>query len=86
MVISRRDDLESIFYILFYLYKGSLPWSEISDENLILKLKKKLNFDLPSILMEFIKYIREIKFDEAPNYCLFIDKFKKEIELISKIN
>lgn len=84
--LSRRDDLESIFYMLFYLYNGTLPWFEISDNNLIFKIKKELKFDLPPVLIEFIRYIREMKFDEAPNYYLFIDKFKREIEFISKIN
>lgn len=84
--LSRRDDLESIFYILFYLHIGSLPWSQISNEQLIIKLKTEMKFDLQLVLIEFIEYIREIKFDETPNYYLFIDKFKKEIELMSKIN
>ena len=34
--VSRKDDLESLFYVLIYLYKKQLPWQNIKtkfDEN-----------------------------------------------------
>lgn len=30
--LSRRDDVESIFYVLIFLFKGNLPWEEISKK------------------------------------------------------
>lgn len=86
--LSRRDDLESLCYMLFYFYKGYLPWNNISDENEIIKQKTELiNSDkYPEVLMNFYKYVRCMEFEEKPNYLLNIDNFKREIELLSKNN
>ena len=97
---SRKDDLESLGYVLLYLFKGKLPWDLENLENIDLmnlnekdiylktyRMKKfmpieKLCKDCPSELEEFIKYIRNLKFEEEPNYSqlknLFINIIKKE--------
>ena len=97
---SRKDDLESLGYVLLYLFKGKLPWDLENLENIdlmnlnekdiylkIYRMKKfmpieKLCKDCPSELEEFIKYIRNLKFEEEPNYAqlknLFINIIKKE--------
>jgi hypothetical protein len=31
--VSRRDDMESLLYLMLYLVKGSLPWSEIARQS-----------------------------------------------------
>lgn len=85
--LSRRDDLESLGYMLIFLCNGFLEWNNIDDEQEILLLKenviyKKNDPTYPDVLLDFMKYVRLINYDEAPNYCLIIDKF---IEKIKKI-
>ncbi len=29
---SRKDDFESVMYVLLHLFKGELPWSQIFSE------------------------------------------------------
>jgi serine/threonine protein kinase len=84
--LSRRDDLESLCYMLFYFYKGYLPWNNEIDENIIIVLKQELLKDnsYPDVLLDFLKYIRSMEYEEKPNYFLIIDNFKREIELLSK--
>lgn len=76
---SRRDDLESIGYIIVYLATGKLPWlgleasSKKQKYSIIMEIKKDLNFKefcfgLPEQFIEYFKYIRGLQFDETPDY------------------
>jgi len=86
--LSRRDDLESLCYILLYLCSGSLPWNNLSNEKEIILLKYYIicdnKYKYPLLLIDFLKYVRLMKFEETPNYYLIIDKFQRELELLSK--
>ncbi len=64
---SKRDDLESIGYILLYMYYGKLPWNNLLD---IKQEKQKLiNSNIKNnIFINFIKKCNELKYDENPNY------------------
>jgi serine/threonine protein kinase len=86
--LSRRDDLESLCYMLVYFYSGSLPWNDIEDENIIIQFKNNIIYDnkYPIVILDFLKYIKLMKYEEKPNYYLIIDNFKKEIEILSKNN
>ena len=78
--LSRRDDLESLCYVLIYLLKGTLPWTRLKNKNkyekykLILTMKKKMSEDIligyPIIpeFIDFVKYCRGLKFEETPDY------------------
>ena len=87
---SRRDDLISLGYMLIYLFKGKLPWDHIlkniKSQNYIelIFLKDtngygKLFTNLPSEMVEFIKYARNLKFEQEPNYSYLRSLFNKII-------
>jgi serine/threonine protein kinase len=86
--LSRRDDLESLGYMLLYFISDNLPWNNESDENEIIKKKLEIlnNNRYPHILLDFLRYVRSLEYEEKPNYYLIIDNFKREIDLLSKIN
>ncbi len=76
---SRRDDIESVGYILIYLLVEKLPWQDISESDMKKRLKivERIKRDedilelYPELSMEFltiIKYSRELKYMERPNY------------------
>ena len=76
---SRRDDLESLFYILISAIKGRLPWQGLvvyDDETRMRKIAEikgsitpeKLTEGLSSHLTSFFKYVKRLKFHEAPDY------------------
>jgi serine/threonine protein kinase len=83
--LSRRDDLESLGYMLVYFVLGQLPWREIDfsggDVDEIIKYKTEIldRTDVPCVLREYMTYVRNLEFKEKPNYELFIHKFKHEI-------
>lgn len=84
--LSRRDDLESLGYVLLYLYFGKLDWQYIEgsfeDKNNLSKTLKEQIFEyvlMPIVLLDYMKYVRNMMFEETPNYNLLIDNFKREI-------
>jgi serine/threonine protein kinase len=83
--LSRRDDLESLGYMLAYFILGQLPWREVDFSNSgvsdIIKYKSEIlnSQDIPIILQEYMIYVKKLEFKEKPNYELFIHKFKNTI-------
>jgi len=79
--LSRRDDLESLGYMLLYLYKGELEWQKTEDIKKITNMKQKIiqNENIPEILCNYLKYVRSLEFEETPNYISLTDMFKREI-------
>jgi len=76
---SRRDDLESIGYVLLYLLLGKLPWQSIKCNDkekrymMIGENKSSLSpwEHFPNVPCEFILYIiycRKLEHDEDPDY------------------
>jgi len=80
---SRRDDLESLGYMLVYFAKGRLPWQGIKRDNngdnknehtmKIEKMKfscplERLCFKLHPCFKKFIAYCRQLHFEKRPDY------------------
>ena len=88
--LTRRDDLESLGYILIYLYLGTLSWRDIvhcenTDEHI--KILKEHIVDgqkIPFFLENYIKYVRRLNFDEKPNYHYLKNIFNNELEILLK--
>lgn len=89
---SRRDDLESIGYMLIYFIKGRLPWQELKKKRGTDKIKAigdrktytdldKLCNGIPKCFPELVKYSRNLQFDQCPDYdyliSLFVDSAKQ---------
>ena len=75
---SRRDDLESVAYILIYFIRGQLPWQGLKSNKpehkyrLILQKKQQVPIaqlcqGCPSQFAEFLAYTRALKFDATPD-------------------
>ena len=72
--LSRRDDLESMVYVLIYLFLPLETWKEIFKEDLndisLVKAKTELlaNPDIHNSLKELLQYCINLDYEEAPNY------------------
>jgi serine/threonine protein kinase len=85
---SRRDDLESLGYVLIYLIKGKLPWQNLKKGKLkaenIASVKSKTQLvhlcnALNPIFLEYMRLVRNLSFAEVPDYDNLIDLFKYEL-------
>lgn len=89
---SRRDDLESLGYILIMFVKGNLPWMNIKCESRTEKQKKiaeikmttsndDLCEGLPREFLNYMSHVKNLSFSDKPNYNflrnLFVDLNKK---------
>mmetsp|Transcript_97120 Transcript_97120/g.279543 ORF Transcript_97120/g.279543 Transcript_97120/m.279543 type:complete len:409 (-) Transcript_97120:109-1335(-) len=90
---SRRDDLESVGYMLVYFLRGSLPWQGLKAEtkqerySLIQATKESTPIEslcagLPAEFAAYLMYCRGLKFEERPDYAylrrLFRDAYLRE--------
>lgn len=76
---SRRDDMESLGYVLMYFNRGSLPWQGLKANNKKQKYEKisekKMSTPVevlckgfPAEFVLYLNYCRGIKFEEPPDY------------------
>jgi serine/threonine protein kinase len=78
---NRRDDIESVGYMIIYFFRKELPWQGIKDDpqkkdtrsSKIFKMKQSMSLEelcqnCPSFMIEYMKYCRMLKYTEVPNY------------------
>jgi serine/threonine protein kinase len=93
---SRRDDIESLGYILVYFAKGSLPWQGVRGANKqgrYEKIKESkietpievLCEGLPPEFAEYLRYSRALAFEEAPDYALCRQLFERVMNRLGHV-
>ena len=93
---SRRDDLESIFYMIIYFIQGSLPWQYIvlddAKERLskISEMKLMVSSDvlckgMPAEIKQCLDHCKSLKFEQDPDYSL-IKKLLSDILSVNKFD
>ena len=85
---SRRDDLESVGYVLLYLLVGSLPWQglkantkhekyqRIMDKKMSTAIET-LTRGLPVEFSKYFSYVKALKFDDRPDYSFLRQLFQE---------
>lgn len=84
---SRRDDLESLGYVLMYFNRGSLPWQGLKantkrqkyeriSERKISTTLEELCRGFPAEFIAYLVYCRELRFDEDPDYVYLRSLFR----------
>ena len=97
---SRRDDLESVGYVLMYFLRGNLPWQGLrvrSKEDRykrILEKKKEISSEelcknFPDEFYKYVDYTRNLEYEENPDYDmlrkLFLDVISAQKEKMDYI-
>lgn len=90
---SRRDDLESLGYVLLYLLRGSLPWQGLKADTKAKKYErvmlKKMETNasvlcegFPAEFRRYFEYVHSLRFEDEPDYgmlrALFRDVERRE--------
>jgi len=90
---SRRDDMESLGYVMLYFCRGSLPWQGLKAATKKQKydriMEKKMTTPtevlcrgFPNEFAIYLNYTRSLRFDDKPDYSylrkIFRDLFVRE--------
>ncbi|XP_027694152.1 casein kinase I-like [Vombatus ursinus] len=94
---SRRDDLESLGYVLMYFIRSSLPWQGQTGVNKLEKYinigKKKMATSIETLCQGFppefatyLNYCRSLGFEDTPDYSYLRQLFSVLFKSLSKPN
>lgn len=90
---SRRDDLESLGYVIIYLLKGLLPWVGLKSSKTVpmadrvFELKLSASYEslcsgLPNEFVQYFQIVRNLSYEEEPPYdsikTMFRNLFKRK--------
>ncbi|KAK6457344.1 casein kinase I [Scheffersomyces xylosifermentans] len=87
---SRRDDLESLGHVFMYFLRGSLPWQGLKAPTNKQKYEKiglkkqttsinELCYGFPIQFAQYLTYVRNLKFDETPDYNYLVSLMDKAL-------
>eukprot|EP01065_Artemidia_motanka_P031185 TRINITY_DN3742_c0_g1_i3.p1 TRINITY_DN3742_c0_g1~~TRINITY_DN3742_c0_g1_i3.p1 ORF type:complete len:428 (+),score=114.26 TRINITY_DN3742_c0_g1_i3:117-1400(+) len=88
---SRRDDIESLLYVMIFFVRGELPWQGVKavdraqKKKLIQEKKQSLSPDdlckgLPHCLLKIARYCHQLEFEEQPDYDMLRRWIREEQE------
>nr|ANO53991.1 CKI_alpha [Limulus polyphemus] len=85
---SRRDDMESLGYVLMYFNRGTLPWQglkaatkkqkyeKISEKKMSTPVEVLCKQGFPAEFAMYLNYCRGLRFEEAPDYMYLRQLFR----------
>lgn len=89
---SRRDDMESLGYVMLYFCRGSLPWQGLKAATKKQKydriMEKKMTTPtevlcrgFPNEFAIYLNYTRSLRFDDKPDYSYLRKIFRDLFEI-----
>lgn len=91
----KRDDVESLIYVLIFLYRRELPWYARHDRKrtpeLVLSRRQRLKPEeicsgLPAAFSEVLKKVQALDFAEVPDYEGYRGMFKAAFDALGYVN
>ncbi|KAJ3081213.1 casein kinase I, partial [Quaeritorhiza haematococci] len=94
---SRRDDLESLGHVFMYFLRGSLPWQGLKAATNKQKYEKigekkqttsikELCDGFPEEFAQYLSYVRNLKFEETPDYDYLRGLLNKVLAKIGEVD